>query len=61
MNEIIRVAWSLILDENSKQNKIALLALLANSYKDLLEITTNGSVVTEALQQIDKMKQEILG
>jgi hypothetical protein len=42
INEIIRYAWSLILDDNTKQNKIALLALLANSYKDLLEITTNG-------------------
>jgi len=28
-------------------------------YKDLLEITTNGSVVTEALQQLEKMRGEI--
>lgn len=61
INEIIRVAWSLILDDNSKQNKIALLALLANAYKDVLEITTNRSIITEALNHVEKMKQEILG
>jgi hypothetical protein len=53
------VGWSLILDDNTKQDKIALLALLANSYKDLLEITTNGSIVTEALASVQKMKDGI--
>jgi hypothetical protein len=58
INEIIRYAWSLIVDDSTKQNKIAILALLANSYKDLLEITTSGSVVTEALQQLEKIKHQ---
>lgn len=60
--EIIRYAWSLILqDDNNKTNKIATLALIANCYKDLLEISTNASIITDALHNVQKMKDEILG
>jgi hypothetical protein len=61
IRSIIQHAWNLILDDNTKQNKIALLALLASCYKDLLDMSSNASVVTESLQELDRMKNDILG
>lgn len=59
---VLKHAWSLVLaeDNTTKANKIATLSLISSCYKDLLDISTNASVVTEALQQVEKMKQEIL-
>jgi hypothetical protein len=58
---IIQHGWSLALDPNSRHNPIPILALLASCYKDLLEMSTNASVVTESLQQLEKIKKEIVG
>jgi hypothetical protein len=61
LHEVLRYAWSLILQDNSRANKIATLSLIAQCYKDRLDIATNASVITSALQEVEKMKQEILG
>jgi hypothetical protein len=61
LQEVLRYAWSLILQDNSRANKIATLSLIAQCYKDRLDIAINASIITEALQQVEKMKQEILG
>jgi hypothetical protein len=60
LQEVLRYAWSLILQDNSRANKIATLSLIAQCYKDRLEIATNASIITEALQEVEKMKQQIL-
>jgi hypothetical protein len=60
LQEIRRYAWALVLQEGTRTNKIAALSLLAQSYKDQLEIATNASVITEALQQVERMKDKIL-
>ena len=61
LQEVLKYAWSLLLQDDSRASKIATLSLIAQCYKDRLEIATNASVVTEALQQVEKMKQQILG
>jgi hypothetical protein len=58
---VLKHAWAIILQEDTRANKIATLSLIAQCYKDRLEIATNESVVTEALQEVEKMKQQILG
>ena len=58
--EVLKYAWSIILQDDTRANKIATLSLIAQCYKDRLEIATNAAVVTDALQQVGKMKQQIM-
>lgn len=44
---------------DSKASKIATLYLIAQCYKDRLEIAANASVVTEALSHVEKMKHQL--
>jgi hypothetical protein len=61
--EVLKHAWYIILQQpdNTKANKIAALSLIVQCYKDRLEIATNAYVVTDALNQVDKMKDQVLG
>jgi ribonuclease HII len=58
LSQIIRHAWSIILEGDAKSNKIAALSLIAQCYKDRLEIVTNAHVVTEALQHVERIKNQ---
>jgi hypothetical protein len=62
ISEVLKYAWSLVLQEDNirTSNKTATLALIAQCYKDLLEMSTNATVVTDALQQLEKMKDQIV-
>lgn len=60
INEVLRHAWSLLLPD-SKINKVAILALIEQCYKDKLEVSTNSLVITQALEQVEMMKEQILG
>jgi conjugal transfer/entry exclusion protein len=59
MAEVLRYAWSLIQQEDAR-NKVAILSLIVQCYKDLLDLSTNATVVTDALQQVERMKNQIL-
>jgi DNA-binding MurR/RpiR family transcriptional regulator len=61
IEEVLKYAWSLILNEGTKVNKVAVLSLFEQCYKDQLEIATNAIVINEALSQLENMKQQILG
>lgn len=43
LQEVLKYAWSIILQDDIKVNKIATLSLIAQCYKDRLEIATNAS------------------
>lgn len=58
LSQIIQHAWSIILEGDAKSNKIAALSLIAQCYKDRLEIATNAHVVTEALQHVERIKNQ---
>ena len=58
LSQIIRQAWSIVLEGDVKTNKIAALSLNAQCYKDRLEIATHAHVVTEALQHVETMKNQ---
>lgn len=58
LSQIIKHTWSIILEGDAKTNKIAALSLIAQCYKDRLEIATNAHVVTEALQHVETMKNQ---
>jgi ribonuclease HII len=56
LSQVTKYAWSIILEGDAKTNKIAALSLIAQCYKDRLEIATNANVVTEALQHVERMR-----
>lgn len=58
LSQIIKHAWSIVLEGDPKSNKIAVLSLIAQCYKDRLEIATNAHVVTEALQHVERMMNQ---
>jgi ribonuclease HII len=58
LSQIIKHAWSIVLEGDAKTNRIAALSLIAQCYKDRLEIATNAHVVTEALQHVERMKNQ---
>jgi hypothetical protein len=61
ISEVLRHAWRTVFESDTKINKISALSLIAQCYKDRLEIATNAHIVTDALNQLEKMKNEILG
>jgi predicted transcriptional regulator len=58
-SEGISQAWSLIVNKDAKVNKVAVLSLIEQCYKDRLEISTNAFVITQALEQVTMMKEQI--
>lgn len=58
LSQVTKHAWSIVLEGDGKTNKIAALSLIAQCYKDRLEIATNAQVVTEALEHVEKMKNQ---
>jgi|GEM_PF-5655989 len=60
ISEVLKYAWSHILQEDAGINKVATLSLIVQCYKDLLDMSTNATVVTDALQQVERMKNQIL-
>jgi hypothetical protein len=58
ISEVLKHAWRVVLEGEAKTNKIAALSLIAQSYKDRLEIATNAHVVTEALQHVERMMDQ---
>jgi hypothetical protein len=55
--EVLRYAWSLVLEQDNKASKIATLALILQCYRD---VSTNASVITEAMNEVERMKQQVL-
>ena len=58
LSQIIKHTWSIVLEGDAKINKIAALSLIAQCYKDRLEIATNANVVTEALQHVERINEK---
>jgi hypothetical protein len=58
LSQIIKHAWSIVLEGDAKTSKISALSLIAQCYKDRLEIATNAHVVTEALQHVEELKNQ---
>lgn len=61
INKVLQTAWNTILEEDTKVNKTATLTLIAELYKTRLEMASNAFVITESLNQIEYVKEQILG
>src|SRR5215207_695841 len=59
LNQVLKIGWNIVnSDSSSATNRLQALALVSDSYKYLMDLTTNGVVITDAIKfvQINKEK-----
>ena len=53
LNQVLKIGWNIVnSDSNSPANRLQGLALINDSYKYLMDLTTNGVVVTDAIKYV---------
>jgi hypothetical protein len=53
LNQVLKIGWNIVnSDSSSPGNRLQGLALINDSYKYLMDLTTNGVVVTDAVKYI---------
>jgi hypothetical protein len=53
LNQVLRIGWNIVnSDSNSPANRLQGLALINDCYKYLMDLTTNGVVVTDAIKYV---------
>ena len=53
LNQVLKIGWNIVnTDSNTAANRLQALALINNSYKYLMDLTTNGVVVTDAIKYV---------
>ena len=59
LNQVLKIGWNIVnSDSSSPANRLQGLALINDSYKYLMDLTTNGVVVTDAIKYVqDQMNQ----
>ena len=53
LNQVLKIGWNIVnSDSSSPANRLQGLALINDSYKYLMDLTTNGVVVTDAIKYV---------
>jgi IS30 family transposase len=53
LNQVLKIGWNIVnSDSSSPANRLQGLALINDSYKYLMDLTTNGVVVTDAIRYV---------
>jgi len=53
LNQVLKIGWNIVQsDSSSAANRLQALALVNDSYKYLMELTTNGVVITDAVKYV---------
>ena len=53
LNQVLKIGWNIIQsDSSSAANRLQALALVNDSYKYIIDLTTNGVVVTDAIKYV---------
>ena len=53
LNQVLKIGWNIVNnDSSSAGNRLQALALVNDSYKYLMELTTNGVVITDAIKYV---------
>jgi hypothetical protein len=59
LNQVLRVVWDIVRsDSSSPANRLAALSLINDSYKYLMDLTTNGVVITDAIGFVQTNKEK---
>jgi hypothetical protein len=53
LNQVLKIGWNIVnSDSSNAANRLQALALVSDSYKYLMDLTTNGMVVTDAIKYV---------
>jgi hypothetical protein len=53
LNQVLKIGWNIVQsDSSSAANRLQALALVNDSYKYIMDLTTNGVVVTDAIKYV---------
>jgi hypothetical protein len=53
LNQVLKIGWNIVnTDSSTAANRLQALALINDSYKYLMDLTTNGVVVTDAIKYV---------
>jgi hypothetical protein len=51
LNQVLKIGWNMVnSDSSTAANRLQALALVSDSYKYLMDLTTNGVVITDAIK-----------
>jgi predicted helicase len=53
LNQVLKIAWNIVNSDSScAANRLQALALISGSYKYLMDLTTNGIVIMDAIKYV---------
>jgi len=62
LNQVLKIGWNIVQsDSSSAANRLQALALVNDSYKYLMDLTTNGVVVTDAIKYVQVKMDHLNG
>ena len=60
LNQVLKIGWNIVNSESSSPaNRLQGLALINDSYKYLMDLTTNGVVVTDAIKYVQGQMDQL--
>jgi predicted transcriptional regulator len=60
LNEVLKTCWSIIHKPGTDdKTKLQATAIINDSYKYIMDLTTNGSIVTDAIKHVTQMQKDV--
>jgi hypothetical protein len=60
LNEVLKTCWSIIHKPGTDdKTKLQATAIINDSYKYIMDLTTNGSIVTDAIRHVTQMQKDV--
>jgi predicted transcriptional regulator len=60
LNEVLKTCWSIIHKPGTDdKTKLQATAIINDSYKYIMDLTTNGSIVTDAIRHVTQIQKDV--
>ena len=60
LNQMLKIGWNIVnSNSSSAANRLQALALVSDSYKYLMDLATNGAVITDAIKFVQANKDKL--
>ena len=60
LNEVLKTCWSIVHKPGTDdKTKIQATAIINDSYKYIMDLTTNGSIVTDAMNRVTQIQKDV--
>jgi predicted transcriptional regulator len=60
LNEVLKTCWSIVHKPGTDdKTKLQATAIINDSYKYIMDLTTNGSIVTDAIKHVTQMQKDV--